>query len=173
MSLDQIAIRRAGPKDACGIAAVHDDAWRYAYRGIIPGVMLERMVERRGPQWWARLIRSRARILVLDHADKPVGYVTLGSNRSHSLRVRGEVYELYIAPEYQGLGFGKELFSAARRELEADHMGHFVTWALEDNEPAIAFYKAMGGEAVAHGVERFAGTKCRKLAFVWGDRKRR
>lgn len=168
MSLDQIAIRAAEPADAPGIAQVHDEAWRGAYRGIIPGVALERMVEKRGPKWWAHQIVRQRNILVLEHHDKIAGYVTFGINRSRSLRVRGEVYELYIRPTHQGLGFGGKLFDAARDCLEATRLGHFVVWALEDNDQAVGFYSAMGGEPVAHGVERFDEGDCRKVAFTWG-----
>jgi len=41
-----ITIRRAIPGDAEQIAAVHDEAWREAYRGIIPGGELERLIAR-------------------------------------------------------------------------------------------------------------------------------
>lgn len=172
MSLDQITIRPAEASDADAVAAVHDMAWRGAYRGIIPGVELERMVQRRGPSWWSRLIRHQHGVLVLEVHGQIAGYATLGPNRSRTLRVRGEIYELYIAPVYQGLGFGRRLFQAARERLEDARLGPFLVWALEDNEAATGFYRALGGEPVAHGVERFggrnSGRQCRKLAFVWG-----
>ena len=47
-----VSIRHASPGDAEDIAFVHDVSWRDAYRGVIPGVELERMIARRGPNWW-------------------------------------------------------------------------------------------------------------------------
>ena len=44
-----VSIRHASPGDAEDIAFVHDVSWRDAYRGVIPGVELERMIARRGP----------------------------------------------------------------------------------------------------------------------------
>ncbi|MEM6711584.1 MAG: GNAT family N-acetyltransferase [Pseudomonadota bacterium] len=182
MSLDQITVRLADPTDAPAVAGVHDRAWRSTYRGIIPGVALERMIERRGERWWRRLIKVQRSVLVLEVFGKIAGYVTLGRNRSSALRVRGEIYELYIDPTYQGLGFGRRLFRAARAQLKTAGCGHFVVWVLEANDAAVAFYRAMGGEPVAHGLERFGGSPTldgetvvegrvgqqRKLAFVWG-----
>ncbi len=172
MSLDQITIRPAEPRDASAVASVHDASWRGAYRGIIPGVALERMVERRGPQWWARLIRQQRGLMVLDVHGSVVGYATLGANRSAALRLRGEIYEIYIEPAYQGLGFGRRLFAAARERLQAAGLTDFVVWVLQDNEPAVVFYRAMGGELVAHGLETFpsgaeSAQQCRKLAFAF------
>ena len=55
-----ISIRPArGSATKAEIARVHDEAWREAYRGVIPGRELERMIVRRGPAWWRRADRRR------------------------------------------------------------------------------------------------------------------
>ncbi len=54
---------------------------------------------------------------MLDVGDGIAGYASYGRNRAASLPYRGEIFELYLAPEYQGLGFGRRLFSAAQRAL--------------------------------------------------------
>lgn len=173
MGVDQITIRAAERADAAQIVQVHDEAWREAYRGVIPGVALERMVERRGPDWWRRLVARQRGVLVLQVGRQIAGYATMGANRSASLRVRGEVYELYLAPVYQGLGFGERLFIAARQQLTQAALSPFIVWVLEGNERAVGFYEAMGGEPVARSEERFDGGSCRKLAFSWGARNAR
>ena len=52
MSTILIEIRRAKPYDAEAVADAHDEAWRTAYQGIIPGAELERLINRRGAAWW-------------------------------------------------------------------------------------------------------------------------
>ncbi len=52
MSTTLIEVRRAKPSDARAIATTHDDAWRNAYQGIIPGPELDKLINRRGPVWW-------------------------------------------------------------------------------------------------------------------------
>src|SRR5262249_18814010 len=79
-----------------------------------------------------------------------------GRNRARSLYYDGEVYELYLRPEFQGLGFGRKLFSAVRRDLVQSGLNSLVVWALSDNEPAVGFYRALGGPAVARSSERSA-----------------
>src|SRR5436309_6364806 len=56
MSTVLIEIRRAKPADATLVASTHDAAWRTAYRGIIPGPELEKLISRRGPGWWESAI---------------------------------------------------------------------------------------------------------------------
>ncbi|MGL5136420.1 MAG: GNAT family N-acetyltransferase, partial [Beijerinckiaceae bacterium] len=138
MATKTIKMRIAEPADAAGLAAVHDAAWREAYRGIIPGRELERMVERRGTGWWSNAVRRGSRIAVLDFDERIAGYASFGRNRAASLPYRGEIFELYLAPDFQGLGFGTRLFNAAKRELANHGLTSFVVWSLAENERAVS-----------------------------------
>jgi hypothetical protein len=42
-----------------------------------------------------------------------------------------------------------------------------VVWALSDNEPAVAFYRTLGGKAVARSSERFGTKVLDKVAYAW------
>ncbi len=167
MSTVLIEIRRAKAADAVAVAETHDEAWRAAYQGIIPGVELDKLISRRGPAWWESAIRKGSRISILAFGDKIAGYANYGRNRARSLDYDGEIYELYLRPEYQGLGFGRRLFASARRDLAQSGMKSLVVWALSDNEPAIEFYRALGGRAVARSSERFGNRTLDKVAFAW------
>jgi ribosomal protein S18 acetylase RimI-like enzyme len=167
MSTRTIRIRVAEPADASGVAAVHDSAWPEAYRGIIPGPQLEQMVQRRGEKWWANAIARGSRVAVLDVNDTIAGYASYGRNRAVSLPYKGEIFELYLKPEYQGLGFGTRLFAAAQRELANHGLGTVVVWCLSDNERAISFYEAKQGLLIGRAYETFGHKKLERLAFGW------
>lgn len=160
-------VRLAEPSDAATLASIHEIAWQSAYRGIIPFRSLNRMVRRRGPAWWSQAIGNRAAILVLEFAGEMAGYATLGRNRTDALGVEGEIYEIYLRPEYQGLGFGRRLFAAARALLRDRGLKGVAVWALADNDNAMSFYASAGGSDVAEGQETFETTTLRKVAFVW------
>jgi len=162
-----IDIRRAHARDADSIAAVHHEAWLGAYVGIIPHKALSRMVGRRGSTWWKNAIRRAANIMVVEIGGEIVGYATLGRNRARQLPQQGEIYELYLRPEYQGVGLGTRLFTAARKELKSHGLKGLVVWALEDNDNALSFYEGMGGRDIAEGVEVFDQKALRKIAFAW------
>ncbi|WP_165901645.1 GNAT family N-acetyltransferase [Ancylobacter aquaticus] len=167
MSTLLVETRRARPADAGDIADIHDSAWRFAYRGLIPGAELEKMILRRGPLWWQTALKRGSRVIVLTFGDAVAGYANVGRNRARGLPFEGEIYELYLRPEYQGLGFGRRLFGDARKELASAGFDGLAVWALAANEPALGFYRAMGGLGVARSTETFGGRALEKLAFGW------
>ena len=162
MSTVLIEIRRAKPSDAGAVADAHDEAWRTAYQGIIPGTELDRLINRRGPAWWDSAIRKGSRIALLQFGDKIAGYANYGRNRARSLHYDGEIYELYLRPEFQGLGFGRRLFTAARRDLAQSGLKSLIVWALSENETAVEFYRALGGKTVARSSEKVRHPRARQ-----------
>ena len=123
------------------------------------------MIARRGPDWWRKAVVRGTRILVLEFDDVIGGYVSYGRNRVPNLPYDGELFELYLAPAFQGLGFGPWLFAAARADL-ADHgLNSTLVWALADNRRAIDFYTRLGGQQVRQAEENFGGEKRGRVAF--------
>ena len=168
MSTGLLDIRAARPSDATALSQVHDESWTTAYRGILPGVVLEKMLARRGPAYWQRVARrSSGGTLVLIFDRVIAGYATLGPNRTRRLTYGGEIYEIYLRPSHQGVGLGSRLFQEARRTLSANRLDGLIVWALDDNQPACAFYEALGGVPVARAVETFGNRRLGKTAFAW------
>ena len=167
MTTITIDVRRADPHDAPDIATIHHEAWQGAYAGIIPHRALSSMISRRGVAWWTSAIKRAASVLVIEVGGKVAGYATIGRSRSRDLKQQGEIYELYVKPEYQGIGLGTRLFDAARERLSSHGLNGLVVWALEDNVTATSFYHGIGGRDVAEGVEIFDQKALRKIAFVW------
>ncbi len=162
-----VDVRRAEPDDALAISETHRAAWQHAYAGLIPYRTLMSMVERRSHQWWQRAIRGSTSILVLEVGGSIAGYATLGLNRARSLPQEGEIYELYLKPEYQGIGLGSRLFREAKRLLASLGCKGLVVWTLADNDRAVNFYSALGGVDIAEGAENFDRRRLKKVAFVW------
>ena len=167
MSKVVTAVRPARARDAEAVAAVHDAAWREAYRGVLPGRELERMIQRRGPEWWLQAMRRGARITVLDAGERIAGYATHGRSRSPQLPAAGEMFELYLDPPFQGLGFGARLFRASRAALTDRGLDGLCVWCLAENTRGVAFYRRQGGRLVARGRERFGEETRERVGFVW------
>jgi ribosomal protein S18 acetylase RimI-like enzyme len=77
----------------------------------------------------------------------------------------GEIFELYLAPEFQGLGMGRRLFEAAQRDLNEHGYVSTLVWALADNERALDFYTRLGGKIIRRAEERFGDETRGRVAF--------
>src|SRR3981189_3113184 len=85
MSTTLIEVRPAKAADASAVASTHDEAWRSAYQGIIPGGQLKEPANRRPPQWWDSAIRKGSRVSVLVFGDKVAGYANYVTKRSYEI----------------------------------------------------------------------------------------
>jgi ribosomal protein S18 acetylase RimI-like enzyme len=124
------------------------------------------MIRRRDSGWWASAIRSGDNLLVLEIDGTVVGYATWGVARARGA-YQGEIYELYLAPTYQGLGFGEHLFEACRHAMDQRKLKGLVCWALAENSAAIGFYWRRGGRPIAQSFENIGGARLEKIAFAW------
>jgi len=159
-------VRRGRLSDAPALCEVFRGAWNQAYQGIIPHLHLESIILRRGLDWWSSTIRSGNGVLVVQVSGSVVGYATLGSARMRG-EYEGEIYELYVTPTHQGLGFGEHLFEACRHHLDARKLSGLIVWALADNVAATDFYWGRGGRPICVGFECFGEKKLQKIAFAW------
>ncbi len=168
MSTRTTSIRRAREVDLGDLSKVFDAAWREAYRGIIPGVALERLIADRDRAWWRSALRRGRPIAVVETADRVVGYAAYGRTRSRALGTEAEIDELYLLPEYQGVGLGRRLFRAVRNDLGDHGLTRLGVWSLEDNARAGAFYEGLGGRPGPRVLDRMAGIALPKVGFLFG-----
>jgi ribosomal protein S18 acetylase RimI-like enzyme len=181
-----IRIRRGTKADAASIGRVHVETWQAAYAGLLPDSLLAAMSDVRQSAWWSRLLADpgEARgVFVAD--DQEMGVVGFGScgpvrdppeglHPSTSLRTGGreirvgEVYTLYVEPDFQNQGLGRRLLDALFRQLRADGCDTAVLWMLADN-PSRFFYEGLGGERIGQRVDTMAGVDVEELAFGWRD----
>lgn len=163
-----IETRSAQPDDAPALARIHEDAWRAAYLGILPGLALERQIRRRNAAWWRRALkRTGGALLVLQFDRDLAGYALVGASRAPILPRAGEIFELYLAPEYQGTGLGRRLFHAARDVVAADSQSNLLVWVLRDNHLGRAFYEGLGGRMLGSDRQHYGGESLVKLAYGW------
>jgi len=159
-------IRAGAPADAPALSEVFRASWSNAYLGVIPHLHLDSMIRRRSADWWGTTIGSGNEVLVLQVSGTVAGYATLGTARARG-RYEGEIYELYILPTHQGLGFGERLFETCRHHLDRRQLNGLLVWALADNTMATDFYRRRGGRPVGTAYERFGRVRLKKIAFAW------
>lgn len=161
-------VRPGGGSDAQQLNSVFQQVWRQTYDGMIPRQHLERMLTSRGAAWWRRAMHSNDTVLTAEYDGDIVGYATCGAARYRS-PLKGEIYELYLLPDFQGLGFGEFLFEACRYQLDLQSRRGLLVWALSANTAAGEFYWRRGGRPVATSYEMMAGERIEKIGYGWRD----
>jgi len=161
-----IRVRAAQRGDAAAIGALHVESWRDAYAGILPDTVLLRLSAKAEGEKWAHVLACGETVLIAETSERLVGFGSCGAARGTALDYAGEVYTLYVHPDYHGQGIGRrllhEMFVALGR------MGHrsAVVWVLQSN-PSRYFYEAMGGKRVADRQERLWGADLPQAAYGW------
>ena len=166
-------IRTAAPADAPGIARVHVDTWRTAYRDILPaGFLAALSYETRAQRWRDNLAQAGPQQFTLvaeDHAGEVVGFAGGGPERDGTPGYEGEIYAIYVWPQHQGRGIGRQLMAASARQLVERGFGAAMLWALEANARARAFYESLGGQFIGHKSVVIGDMPLIEVAYGWPD----
>jgi GNAT superfamily N-acetyltransferase len=102
----------------------------------------------------------------------PVGFAVYFHNFSTFLGRKGLYLEdLFVLPAHRGRGYGRALLLHVARIAHERGCGRFEWMALDWNEPAIRFYKALGAvEMPEWRLFRVTGEALEKLAGNSSDR---
>jgi ribosomal protein S18 acetylase RimI-like enzyme len=164
-----IAVRFARKEDAQSVARVYIESWHDTYPAILPTELLRAMSTKGQASRWRSTIVSgnRERVLVAECPKRGVlGMTSFGAAQDKALGYDGEVYTLYVAPDYFGQGIGSALLRAAFEALHGSQFASCVIWAHARN-PARFFYEAMGGRLVAERSRSMMRTAVPEIAFGW------
>jgi ribosomal protein S18 acetylase RimI-like enzyme len=165
-----VQTRQARDGDATRIADIYVETWRTTYAGTLPDQVLINMSVERQAIYWLRAIRQNHEIVCVAE-DPETGIVAVGSagtNRMRGSSYAGEVYTLYVHPDFQDQGIGERLLAHLFGELRERGMKSVLIWVLAAN-PSRFFYEAMDGKRVSDREETMWGTTLREIAYGWPD----
>ncbi|MFD2924389.1 GNAT family N-acetyltransferase [Halobacillus naozhouensis] len=150
-------VREAMEDDAAAIARISVDTWRAAYQGLVPNSFLQQMsYGERTNKWKQKLADLNMKTYVAEtEKGEVVGYANGGPIRGGGPE-EAELYAIYIFPEYQGLGVGKQLISPLVNMFLQQNFKQMVVWMLEGNRAA-SFYESLGAAKFGHDTMKLAG----------------
>jgi ribosomal protein S18 acetylase RimI-like enzyme len=168
-AMSEITIRPARPGDARGIARLDVETWRTTYAGVLSASYLVGLSERRREAGWRSVILRDPRDVrvAVDSIGTTLGFGSCGPNRGDR-SFAGEVFTLYVAPDWQNQGIGRRLLIALFRRLVAAGRNSAILWVLRDN-PARFFYERLGAHQVSRKSLAVGGTTIEATAYGWRD----
>lgn len=110
--------------------------------------------------------KKKAEVIFAIADEKEVGFALFFHNFSTFLGRAGMYLEdLYVKPEYRGLGYGKEILKELARIAVERGCGRLEWWCLDWNKPSIDFYLSMGAEPMNDWtVYRITGDTLKNMA---------
>jgi ribosomal protein S18 acetylase RimI-like enzyme len=119
---------------------------------------------------WTELLEKRERIvLVAERAAKIIGIGSAGAASVPELGARGEILHLYVDPTHARAGIGRALMRALALALKAQGYNAIALGVVEGNQPAIDFYKQLGGRLAGSYIDPGPLWRSRNQIIIWDD----
>lgn len=141
-------LRVAVPGDEDAVAAVHVLSWQHAYRGLMPDDYLDHLdpAARAARYTFGRGEPGRPYTTVAVDGGGICGFATTGPCRDADKADAGELFAIYVHPDWWSRGVGRTLIGAARQHLVGQEYLEAVLWVLVGNGRAERFYLTDGWE---------------------------
>jgi ribosomal protein S18 acetylase RimI-like enzyme len=165
-----LSIREATLNDVGAIARVDVETWRITYAGVLPDHLLVGLDTRQRTALWSRFVSHRPGDTLTAHDDTGtvIGFGSCGARKERDTPFQGEIFTLYVTPDWQDQGIGRSLLIALFRRLRGCRVSSVVVWVLADN-PARFFYERVGGKLAARRVIQVGGRDVEALGYGWPD----
>ncbi len=160
-------IRRATVNDVPTIARIYVDCWRHTYDGILPRAYLRQLSYSNFETFWRRTLASRGWAFIAEVDSRVAGFTSGGRSTQLDL-AGGEIYVLYVLPEFQRQGLGRALFDAAHYELARRNYRGVLARTLAMS-PTRGFYERLGGRIAAERTIEIQRVPLREFCYVWPD----
>lgn len=139
-------IRYATCADAETLGEIHASSWKIAYKNIVPDEVLDNItIEKRKKFFEKALTEGWEEDAILYKDNVAVGLICIGKCRDTDKPIStGEIWGIYLHPNYWNQGIGKDLMTWGLNELKGRNYKEITLWVLEENISARKFYEKMG-----------------------------
>lgn len=172
MMTNGIVLRVAGRDDAAAVAHLHTAVWRDTYRTLAPPAAFEALNETHRLARWTEILSApsgKLRTLLADDGGRVVGFAAGGSPGDAAFGGRGEVKYLYVDRSMARRGVGRRLLGAMAAIFRDERYSGMALGVVEGNDPAISFYRAMGGTLAGRYRDPGPLWRSENLVFAWDD----
>jgi GNAT superfamily N-acetyltransferase len=145
-------LRAANSQDAMDVARVHVRSWQAAYRGLLPAEYLDALKpeDRASRYVFENPDTTKPWTIVAEDNGFIAGFATTAPARDADAEGCGELYALYVDPDYWSRGIGADLMKAARARLAELGFKQAILWVMKGNARAERFYTIDGWRPDGH-----------------------
>jgi len=141
----EFLVRKASLDDANDMAYVHTITWQTSYRGLIPDWYLDSLNVEESIKKTKKKFKMRSVFRYVGVLDgKIIAILVIQKSFDEDKPESGEIGALYVLPEYQGKGYGKQLMTFAIAGLKGRGFHNVIVWTLKDSVQSNTFYQKCG-----------------------------
>jgi GNAT superfamily N-acetyltransferase len=168
----EVSFREATVADCVAVARVHVKSWRESCGGIVPPTFVDNMwVVNRAKAFEKGFSIASYKMYVAVAPERGVcGFADFGEPREQIDAYEGELYAVYLLPEFQRKGIGERLFNLGVDFFAGSGKSSMYLLALEVS-PYRAFYEKMGGRIVGRKRIEIEGAAYDEMVYGWKNLK--
>jgi GNAT superfamily N-acetyltransferase len=143
---NEFTVRKAAPSDAQEMSYVHAQAWREAYRELIPADYLQNLRDDHWVELFSTILSdgSTTTAWVVLQENKVIACASVCPSRYKGYEGNLELVSIYCLPEFWGKGCGHALIKEVKKYASENSFLRIALWVLDGNESAIKFYERQG-----------------------------
>lgn len=164
------SVRKGNIDDIPQIAFVHITSWQKSFEGILPQDYLDSLsVEKRKIVFAKRMEAESYSLIVAETGDgKIFGFADFGTPVLKEPNYDTQIYSFYCLPEFQRMGFGKEIFRHSVKEIKKRGGRSLCLDSLEIS-PYRSFYTRSGGTIIGRDVHHLGDAEYATVIYGWPD----
>ena len=149
-----MSVRPGRPADAAEIARIQAVTWRTAYRGVLPGEVLDDWDEAAATVAWHSAVTAPPTpghgVLVAVEGQSVVGFVAFGppelaaGEQSDPAGPTTELSTLLVEPRWGRRGHGSRLLAAVADLVGSTGVARLQAWLIETDRASAGFYESAG-----------------------------
>jgi 3-deoxy-manno-octulosonate cytidylyltransferase (CMP-KDO synthetase) len=167
---DSFNYRWANVADILQAAKVYVRTSQISYQGLLPNEFLNSLSEAKEErEFRKRLFDKKYQMFVAESsAGEIIGYADVEIIPYLPTGFNAKLSSIYVLPEFQRKGIGRELFNLVVSELKISGVNSLLLEALEIS-PFKSFYEKLGGELVGFSYHKLAEQDFKTLVYGWKD----
>jgi GNAT superfamily N-acetyltransferase len=166
------ALRVATPADAEALARLRVDAWRAAYRGLMPDAYLDGLSVEDNAAFWRRILEAgsdQVSVYVADDDGDIVGFASGNRRDPPKLGFSAELSAVCVRADRARQGLGRRLVAAVAAAERAKGADGLVVFVIGGNRAARAFVENLGAVRLAEEPFEWDGIPLVEAAYAWRD----
>ncbi|MCA0987343.1 GNAT family N-acetyltransferase [Guptibacillus algicola] len=165
-------IREMTTEDLPVLVGIYKETFLASHKGFLPRALLETVTDQTVLDRFHRIFGSEVRrpfCFVKEIDNSAIGFVLGTFALNPPKGYKGEIKMLYVLPEYQQSGVGKQLLQKAVQHFINHNVETMFIGTFKDNTVGRGFYERLDGEVISEQTDVIHGHPLVTVNYGWSS----